>query len=85
MEINLTVKVEASTAEIASKVVKSLEIDIISALDIFERSNLSIKSNDKIIELLVKASDISAAKASINSSLQWIENSLSILEKYTTS
>ena len=73
---------EVSSEILAEKVVKSLKSDISNTSDFFDRSSLIINSKNNIIDLEITASDITAAKASINSCLQWLENSINILEKY---
>ena len=72
-----------SSESIAEKVVKSLQSDITNTSEFFDRSTLIIKANINTIELEIKASDIVAAKASINSCLLWLENSINIIEKYS--
>ena len=67
---------------LANKIVQSIESDILNTSEFFERSHLVIKSNSNIIELQIEAQDFVAAKASINSCLLWLENSIKILEKY---
>lgn len=71
-----------SSESLASKIVKSVESDILNTSDFFERSKLSISTNLNTVELQIEAQDIVAAKASINSCLLWLENSINILEKY---
>lgn len=82
--MNLVVKFvfELSNEIVAEKAVKSLQSDIESTSTFFERSMLKIEEKDNRIELEISASDIPAAKASINSCLLWLENSINILEKY---
>lgn len=82
--MNLVIKFvfELSSKIIAEKAVKSIQSDIESTSTFFERSMLKIEEKDNRIELEISASDISAAKASINSCLLWLENSINILEKY---
>ena len=82
--MNLVAKFEFEMLNdsLAEKVVKSLKSDILSTSEFFERSILKIQINHIRIELEIQASDISAAKASINSCLLWLENSINILEKY---
>lgn len=84
MKIQSAFEFEVSTPEIAEKVIKSLKSDILNTSDFFERSNLQITSQANKIKLKIAATDLIAAKASINSCLQWIENSIKILEKYNT-
>ena len=71
-----------SSEILAEKVVKSLKSDISNTSDFFDRSSLIINSKNNMIDLEITASDLTAAKASINSCLQWLENSINILEKY---
>ena len=73
---------EVSSEILAEKVVKSLKSDISNTSDFFDRSSLIINSKNNMIDLEITASDLTAAKASINSCLQWLENSINILEKY---
>ena len=73
---------EVSTKILAEKVVKSLKSDISNTSEFFDRSSLIINSKNNMIDLEITASDLTAAKASINSCLQWLENSINILEKY---
>ena len=82
--MNLVVKFvfELSNEIVAEKAVKSLQSDIESTSTFFERSMLKIEEKDNRIELEISASDIPAAKASINSCLLWLENSNNILVKY---
>jgi tRNA threonylcarbamoyladenosine modification (KEOPS) complex Pcc1 subunit len=82
MIVVATFSFELSDEALAEKVVKSLKSDIEKTSNFFERSNLTIKAQANKIELEIKASDLTAAKASINSCLYWIENSVNILEKY---
>lgn len=71
-----------ASESLAKKIVQSLESDILNTSEFFERSHLEIKSDSNNIELQIEAQDFVAAKASINSCLLWIENSIKILEKY---
>ena len=73
---------EVSSEILAEKVVKSLKSDISNTSEFFDRSSLIINSKNNMIDLEITASDLTAAKASINSCLQWLENSINILEKY---
>ena len=82
MQLVIKFQFEVSTKIFAEKVVKSLKSDISNTSDFFDRSSLIINSKNNIIDLEITASDITAAKASINSCLQWLENSINILEKY---
>lgn len=82
MNLSAKFEFEVSSESFAEKVVKSLKSDISSTSEFFDRSSLKIKNYQNKIELEIKALDIPAAKASINSSLLWLENSINILEKY---
>lgn len=83
MDLVATFHFTVSSESIAEKVVKSLQSDISNTSEFFERSSIHIQAHHKTIELEIKALDIVAAKASINSCLQWLENSINILEKYS--
>lgn len=83
MDLVATFQFSVSSDSIAEKVVKSLQSDISNTSQFFERSSLHIEANHSTIELEIKALDIVAAKASINSCLLWLENSINILEKYS--
>ncbi len=72
-----------SSESVAEKVVKSLQSDITNTSEFFDRSALVINANSNTINLEIKASDIVAAKASINSCLLWLENSINVIEKYS--
>ena len=82
MNIITKFQFEVSTDILAEKVVKSLENDISNTSEFFDRSSLKIEARSKFIELEIQASDITSAKASINSCLHWLETSVNILEKY---
>ena len=83
MKLVTKFQLEVSSSLVAEKVVKSLQSDIVNTSDFFDRSSLQISANMNTIELEIKASDIVAAKASINSCLLWLENSINLIEKYT--
>ena len=83
MKLVSSFQFEVTSPTVAEKVVRSLENDITNTSDFFDRSSLKISANLNIIELEIIASDIVAAKASINSCLLWLENSINIIEKYT--
>ena len=82
MDLFASFEFEVSTPILAEKVVASMKSDIVNTSDFFERSSLIIKSSANKIILEITASDITAAKASINSCLHWIENSINILETF---
>ena len=82
MEFIATIEFEVESQTLAEKVVLSIKSDITNTSNFFERSTLNIycKLNKIILEIIAK--DFTAAKASINSCLLWVENSIQILEKY---
>ena len=67
----------------AKMVVESLLIDINTTSDYFDRSDIKLSANSNIIELRIYAKDLISAKASINTSLKWIENSINIIEMFS--
>ena len=67
----------------AKMVVDSLLIDINTTSDYFDRSDIKLSANSNIIELRIYAKDLISAKASINTSLKWIENSINIIEMFS--
>ena len=82
MLINLKFEIETKSPTIAIKVVESVSIDINSSNDVFDRSLLKLFAKDQNLILEINSKDISSAKASINTSLKWIENSINIIETY---
>ena len=80
--IQLEVEIKTKNDSIAETVVKSLFIDIITTSEFFERSNINLSSVQESIFLKITSKDITAAKASINTCLKWIENSIKIIENF---
>ena len=81
-KITLNLEINVKSDMIAKNVVKSLSIDINGMSDLFERSSLVIKEYNSFICLQIQAQDLISAKASINTCLKWLENSLKIQEKF---
>ena len=78
----MNIEIETKSKFIADLVVKSVVIDINTTSEYFERSNLRIESNNSIIQLKVDSTDIISARASINTCLKWVENSMKIIEYF---
>lgn len=81
MSIDLYLEIETSS-NFANKVVSSLKIDIDTTSEFFNRSSLKINAENNKIILEINSKDFISAKASINTCLKWLENSIKIIEKY---
>ena len=82
MNILLDLEIDTESISIAETVVKSLLIDIKTTSEFFDRSEIKISSKKERIKLVVSSTDITAAKATINTCLKWLENSINIVEKF---
>ena len=83
MKINISLEIPMVSKKMAENIILSLNHDISMTSDHFERSNIDLSSKGNIIYLNVEANDLIAAKATINSSISWLDNSLKIFKKYS--
>ena len=83
MSITIDLEIEVSSIVNAKKIVQAVEVDVKSASNYFERSELRIFSLNNKIMLKIIAKDIVAAKSSINTTLIWLENAIMVIEKYS--
>ena len=82
LHINIKLEIATESPIIAENVVKSVSIDINSSNEVFDRSVLNLSAENEKLILEINSKDISSAKASINTSLKWIENSINIVGTY---
>lgn len=68
---------------LANKLVQTIKPEISSSSEKFSRSNIKIGQKEEIFFAEIEASDITAAKASFNSVINWIKSSLIIFQIFS--
>ena len=82
-KITIEISYDLNRADLSKKLVEVIKPEISSASEKFSRSSIQIKSlNNKFISEIT-ATDYTAAKASFNSLMSWINTTLEIFNTYS--